>query len=266
MDYIIADQTIIPDDARSFYTEKIIYLPSYQANDSKSRIHEIKITRSELGIPENVFVYCCFNSNYKIIPAIFDSWMRILKSCENSVLLISVDTADAEFNLKREATSRGVDCSRLIFGKRLERALYLARYEVADLFLDTWPYNAGATASDALWMGLPIVTLAGHSFASRIGASLLSAIELHELITNTVDEYESLAIELAVNKMKLQGFRNKLIEKRFNTPLFDTHSFIVSLEAAYLNAIERYESGLQPDHIYIVGPAKFNSQKAPWTA
>ena len=251
MDYVVADKTTIPDSTQSFYTEKIVYLPSYQANDSKSRHFDKKLSRNDLGLSESSFVFCCFNSNYKITPLIFDSWMRILRACENSVLLISADTPSVKDNLKREAIARGVDGERLVFGDRLSRPMYLARYDVADLFLDTWPYNAGTTASDALWVGLPILTLAGQSFASRIASSILTAIDLPELITHTPEQYEMLAIQLATNKYKLDDIKKRLAANRLTKRLFNTRLFTNSLELAYIEMIQRYQSDLPPDHIYI---------------
>lgn len=251
MDYIVADHTIIPDHMLTFYSEKVVYLPSYQANDSKSRQFDRKLSRGELGIADQSFVFCSFNSNYKITPTVFDSWMRILKACDNSVLLLSADNVEAKENLKREAIARGVDGERLIFGERLERPLYLARYEVADLFLDTWPYNAGTTASDALWAGLPILTLVGQSFASRIAASILTAIELPELIATTVEQYEALAIHYAKNSGELLDVKQKLAVKKSSARLFNTSQFTTAFESALTEMVHRYESGLEPDHIYV---------------
>ena len=158
---------------------------------------EIILTRKDLELPEEGFVFCCFNNTYKITPTTFDSWGRILEKVNRSVLLIYADNDTAQINLTKEITARGIDSNRLIFGKHLSKPEYLARYRVADLFLDTHPYNAGTTASDALRMGLPVLTCIGNSFASRMGASVISELNLPELITTTKEEYESLAIELA---------------------------------------------------------------------
>jgi predicted O-linked N-acetylglucosamine transferase (SPINDLY family) len=251
-DYLLADETIIPDELQKFYAEKIVYLPSYQVSDRKRTISERQFTREELGLPETGFVFCCFNNNYKILPSAFDGWMRILNAVEGSVLFLYADNGWAKANLIAEASLRGVDSARLVFGGRIPREEYLARYRVCDLFLDTFPYNAGTTASDALWTGLPILTRMGRSFASRVAASLLNAIGLPELITNTQEEYETLAIELAMNPQKLADIKLKLAHTRLTTPLFDTPLFTKNLESAYTKMYERYQNDLGPDHISIV--------------
>ena len=251
-DYLLADKVIIPEGSREFYSEKIAYLPCYQVNDRKRVIADKKFTRHELGLPEDGFIFCCLNNNYKILPDTFDGWVRILKAVEGSVLFLYAENQWVEGNLKKEAESRGLDSGRLIFGQHLPGDQYLARYRVCDLFLDTFPYNAGTTASDALWTGLPVLTMMGQSFASRVAASLLNAIELPELITNTQEEYEALAIDLALNPTKLTNIKNKLANNRFTTPLFDTPLFAQNLETAYIKMMERYQSDLEPDHISIV--------------
>ena len=197
------------------------------------------------------FVFCCFNNTYKITPTTFDGWGRILEQVEGSVLLIYADNESAQINLTKEIAFRGIDPSRLIFGKRLPKPEYLGRYRVADLFLDTLPYNAGTTASDALRMGLPVLTCMGNSFVSRMGASILNAINLPELITTTQEEYESLAIELATNPEKLKIIKDKLVNNLPTAPLYDTPLFTQHLEAAYLTMYDRYQQGLDPDHIYV---------------
>jgi predicted O-linked N-acetylglucosamine transferase (SPINDLY family) len=250
-DYLIADRTIIPAESQRYYSEKIVYLPSYQVNDNKQEIPRTALSRQELNLPSSGFVYCCFNANYKITPPTFDGWMRILKAVPDSVLLLYTDIPSAAKNLKIEAQKRGVDPERLIFGEKLIRAKYLARCRAADLFLDTLPYNAGATASDALWAGLPVLTCMGESFASRYAASLLKAVGLPELVTQTQAEYEALAIELANDRVKLQEIKDKLERNRLTTPLFDTASFTKNIETAYTHMYERYQNDLQPEHIYI---------------
>jgi predicted O-linked N-acetylglucosamine transferase (SPINDLY family) len=251
-DYLLADKTIIPDGLQKFYSEKIAYLPSYQVNDRKRTISERQFTRGELGLPETGFVFCCFNNNYKILSSTFDSWMRILNAVEGSVLFLCADNEWAKANLIDEARLRGVDSARLVFGGRIPAEEYLARYRVCDLFLDTFPYNAGTTASDALWTGLPVLTLMGQSFASRVAASLLNAIGLPELITTTQEQYEALAIELAINPKKLENIKFKLANNRLTAPLFETPLFTKNLEAAYVKMIERYQNDLEPGHIAIV--------------
>ena len=250
-DYLIADRTIIPDKSQVYYSEKIVYLPSYQVNDSKQEVPRTALSRQELNLPTSWFVYCCFNANYKITPTTFDGWMRILKKVPESVLLLYTDIKSAAENLKLEAEKRGVNPDRLIFGGRLLRKEYLARCMAADLFLDTLPYNAGASASDALWAGLPVLTCMGESFASRVAASLLYAIKLPELVTETQADYEALAIEMATNPGKLKAIKDKLESNRLTTPLFDTAQFAKHIEAAYTNMYERYQADLPADNIYI---------------
>jgi predicted O-linked N-acetylglucosamine transferase (SPINDLY family) len=252
IDYIHADKTTIPDGSEYFYTEKIAYLPSYQVNDRKRIISDKVFTKQELGLPEKGFVFCCFNSNYKILPSTFDSWMRILHAVEGSVLFLFADNKWAEENLKKEAEARGINIARLVFGKSLPADEYLARYRACDLFLDTSPYNAGTTASDALWTGLPVLTRMGQSFASRTAASLLNSIGLPELITDTQEEYEAVAIELAANPKKLANLKLLLSNNRLSAPLFNTPLFAKNLEEIYIKMHERYQSDLQPDHLSIV--------------
>jgi predicted O-linked N-acetylglucosamine transferase (SPINDLY family) len=251
-DYLLADKTIISIELQKFYSEKIAYLPSYQVNDRKRIISDRQFTRVELGLPENGFIFCCFNNNYKILPAMFDSWMRILNAVEGSVLFLYAENEWSKANLIQEASLRGIDSARLIFGAHIPTEEYLARYRVCDLFLDTFPYNAGTTASDALWVGLPVLTLMGQSFASRMAASLLNAIGLPELITNTQAEYETLAIELAMNHQKLRDIKLKLANNRLTAPLFDTPLFVKNIEAAYLTMVEQYQADLESEHIFVV--------------
>ena len=253
IDYIIADKTLIPLESQSYYSEKAVYLPnSYQVNYRNRLISDRKFTRQELGLPEEGFVFCCFNNNFKILPSTFDSWMRILKAVEGSVLWLLQDNPQAVENLKKEAHKKGIDMRRLVFADRAPLSEHLARHRSADLFIDTLPYNAHTTASDALWTGLPVLTLQGHSFTSRVASSLLNAIELPELITYTQEAYEALAIELAKNREKLASIKQKLENNRLTTPLFDTPLFTRNLEAAYIEMMERYWLDLKPDHIAII--------------
>ena len=252
IDYIIADKTLIPPKIQSCFLEKVVYLPnSYQANDRKRYISDRKFTRQELGLPQKDFVFCCFNNNFKILPATFASWMRILKAVEDSVLWLFQDNPWAAENLKKEALNHGVDVSRIIFAERMPLSEHLARHRQADLFLDTFPYNAHTTSSDALWTGLPVITLVGSCFASRVAASLLNAIGLPELITSTQEEYEALAIELALNPKKLAETKLKLANNRLSAPLFDAPLFTKNLETAYIKIYQKYHAHLQPDHIFI---------------
>jgi protein O-GlcNAc transferase len=252
IDYLIADKTLIPNESQEHYSEKIVYLPnSYQVNDSHRAIAPTQFTKQDLGLPNDSFVFCCFNNNYKITPDVFDSWVRILKAVDGSVLWLFEDNQTAATNLRKEAALRGLDPSRLIFAKHMDLPEHLARHKAADLFLDTLPYNAHTTASDALWAGLPVLTCMGESFASRVAASLLFAIGLPELVTETTNEYEALAIELATNSHKLKAIKDKLESNRLTTPLFDTVLFTKHIEAAYIEMYDRYQADLTPDHIYI---------------
>lgn len=251
MDYLIADKTLIPEASQHHYSEKIAYLPSFQANDSKRKVSDKVFTRAELGLPETGFVFCCFNNNYKMTASTFDGWMRILKQVAGSVLFLYAENDSAAINLRVEASRRGVVIDRLVFGKKLPVSEYLARYRVADLFLDTFPFNAGTTASDALWVGLPVLTFTGEAFASRMAASLLTAIDLPELITSTQEEYEALAVQLALNPERLQVIKQKLDRNRLTTPLFDTKQFTQHIEDAYTQMVERYHAGLPPQDIFV---------------
>ena len=252
IDYLIADHTVIPESQQSYYTEKIAYLPnSYQVNDAKRLISDKAFTRAELALPEEGFVFCCFNNNYKIIPSVFDCWMRILKQVEGSVLWLFENNANTASNLRKEAETRGANSKRLVFAERMPLPDHLARHRLADLFLDTLPYNAHTTASDALWAGLPVLTQIGETFAGRVAAGLLNAIGLAELITSTSQAYESLAIELASNSGKLAHIKRKLADNRLTSPLFDTCLFTRHIEAAYTAMYERHKAGLSPDHLYV---------------
>jgi len=252
MDYLVADRTLIPALSEPYYVEKIVYLPNtYQVNDRKRVISDKQFTRQELGLPEDAFVFCCFNNNYKITPETFSSWMRILKAVEGSVLWLFEDNRWASANLRKEAQKQGIDPKRLIFAPRMALPEHLARHRQADLFIDTLPYNAHTTASDALWAGLPVLTLIGQSFAARVAASLLNAIDLPELITHTREEYEALAIELASHPHKLATIKQKLAENRLTTPLFDAPLFTKHLEAAYTQMMERYWAELAPEYIEV---------------
>ena len=253
IDYLIADPVLIPASYQKYFSEKIVYLPnSYQVNDRKRRIADKTFTRAEVGLPEEAFVFCCFNKNYKIVPEVFDCWMRILKQVDGSVLWLFEENTKAMSNLRKEAEIRGVNPERLVFAKRMPLPDHLARHRLADLFLDTLPYNAHTTASDALWAGLPVLTRIGETFAGRVAASLLNAIGLSELITSTPQAYEALAIELATNPEKLAAIKRKLANNRLTTPLFDTQTFTRHIEAAYTMMYERYQANLPPDHIHVL--------------
>jgi len=253
IDYIVADRTIIPKSSQQFYIEKIVYLPdTYMVDDSKRVASSRIFTREECGLPENAFIFCCFNSEFKFNPQLLDSWTRILLEVDKSVLWISENNKYFRVNITAEFETRGIDPSRIIFAKRVElMADHLARYALADLFLDTHPYNAHTTAVDSLKAGVPVLTLIGESFASRVAASLLRSIGLPELITTTWAEYEALAIDLATHSERLGAIRGSLKKNRFTTALFNTPLFAKNLESAYIKMYERYEADLQVDHIYI---------------
>jgi protein O-GlcNAc transferase len=251
-DYIIADQCVIPPGDRDFYTEKVVYLPNcYQANDRKRIISARDFSRAECGLPQIGFVFCCFNNNHKITPDVFDRWMRILKKVGGSVLWLVEDNTYVAANLRKEAKARHVDPDRLIFAKRMHLPDHLARHRLADLFLDSLPYNAHTTASDALWAGLPVLTQIGVTFPGRVAASLLNAIGLPELITTTPQAYEDLAVQLATSPERLAATKRKLAHNRLTTSLFDTKAYTRHLEAAYTRMYERYQAGLGPDHMSV---------------
>jgi protein O-GlcNAc transferase len=247
IDYILADRSVLPEDRQHFYTEKVVYLPySYQANDSKRVVAGPAPMRALAGLPEKGFVFCCFNNSYKITPDVFTIWMRLLRNVEGSVLWLVEGNTAVVRNLRREAEAQGVHNDRLIFAPRVDYASYLARYQSANLFLDTLPYNAATTASDALWAGLPLITCAGSSFVSRIGASLLNAVGLPELITHSLEEYEALALRLAKSENMLSSIKAKLVNNRTTCPLFDTDGFRCAIERAYTVMWERYQRGEPP--------------------
>ncbi len=250
IDYILCDQTVVPFESKKFYNEKIIYLPdSYQANDTKRNISNKKFLREELSLPNESFVFCCFNNNYKITPNMFDVWARLLKKIDNSVLWLIEGNPEATENLKKEAKIRNINASRLIFAKRMKLEDHLARHKNADLFLDTLPYNAHTTASDSLWAGLPVLTCLGKAFPGRVAASLLRSLDLPELITYSENEYISKAEELALNPEKLTLIKNKLDINKFSQPLFNTELFCRSLESAFKVIFEKHSLGLETEDI-----------------
>ncbi len=249
MDYLIADPVLVPPANRQHYREKLAYLPSYQANDSKRPTPQRAFSREELGLPPAGFVFCCFNDSYKITPETFSSWMRILAAVPDSVLFLLGDQPTVQRNLRNEAVARSVAPERLVFGTRVAYQDYLARYRAADLFLDTLPYNAGTTASDALWAGLPVLTCPGDAFAARMAASVLTAAGLPELIARDRADYERIAIELATQADRLAYLRRKLADNRATARLFDTCAFTRSLESLYERIYLRHLAGLAPDHL-----------------
>lgn len=250
LDYIIADRTVIPRDNLPFFTEKIVYLPHcYQSNDNRRGLPTVARSRAEAGLPETGFVYCCFNNNYKITPAIFDVWMRLLDAVSGSVLWLLGDEPYTVRNLRREVAARGISPERVVFAPRVPVEDHLARHALAGLFLDTLPMNAHATASDALWAGLPVLTCLGNSFGGRVAASLLRAVGLPELVTHSLKEYEELALILARDTGRLAAITAKLTRNRDTCPLFDTARFTCDLESAYAAMRRRYQAGLAPANI-----------------
>jgi len=233
IDYIVADASVVPSDQQAFFSEKLAALPDTLWVTDRKRAVAAAPTRSEAGLPEDAFVFCCFNHNWKITPPIFDIWMRLLKQVDGSVLWLLEGNASIGRNLAREAEARGVAADRLIFAGRTAPDRHLARQQLADLFLDTLPYNAHTTASDALWVGLPLVTTPGRSFPARVAASILKAADVPELIAADLMAYEKLALHLAQNRTELARLREKLKATRDSMPLFDTARFTRNLEAAY---------------------------------
>ena len=247
IDYVLADRYVLPFEEQPFYDEKIVHLPDcYQPNDSKRKISPLAPSRRQVDLPDDAFVFCCFNNGYKITAPIFDVWMRLLQSTPQSVLWLFARQELVKDNLRREATLRGIDPTRLVFMEELPHDEYLARHALADLFLDTLPYNAHATGSNALWTGLPLLTCRGNTLAGRVGTSLLHAAGLPELVTQNLEEYEALARKLATDRELLQSIRRKLQENRGTCPLFDTDRFRRHLEAAYSMMWELYLRGESP--------------------
>ena len=250
IDYILCDQTVIPPPSKKFYNEKIIYLPdSYQSNDTKRSISNKIFLRQELSLPNESFVFCCFNNNYKITPNMFDIWTRLLNKVNNSVLWLIEGNAEATLNLKKEFKIRNIDSSRLIFAKRMKLEDHLARHKNADLFLDTFPYNAHTTASDSLWAGLPVLTFLGNTFPGRVAASLLRALDLPEMITYSENEYIDKAEDFAFNPKKLKLIKDKLNFNKFTKPLFNSELFCRNLENTFKIIFDKYNKGLAPEDI-----------------
>lgn len=248
VDYLVADSVLVPPEHRAHYSEQIVYLPHcYQPNDSRRTIDARTPTRAELGLPEQGFVFCCFNSGYKITPTVFACWMQLLEETPGSVLWLLQTSPAATRNLRTAAQRHGVDADRLRFAAPLPLPEHLARQRRADLFLDTLPVNAHTTASDALWAGLPILTCRGESFVSRVAASLLTALGLPELVTSSLHEYAARALELAHTPTALAALRERLDANRATGALFDARRFCRHFEAALLQVHERHQQGLAPE-------------------
>jgi predicted O-linked N-acetylglucosamine transferase (SPINDLY family) len=247
VDYIIADRIVIPEEHQPRCSENVVYLPySFQPNDRNRPTAEETPARADVDLPATGFVFACFNTSYKITRTMFDIWMRLLERVENSVLWLLEDNVSATINLRREARMRGIDPARLVFAPRMPPARHQARQRLADLFLDTLPMNAHATASDALWVGLPVLTCIGNLFRSRVAASLLHAVGLPELVTASLAEYEALALALARDLPRLNAIKAKLIRNRSTAPLFDTPRYTRHLEAGYAVMCQRSRLGLPP--------------------
>jgi predicted O-linked N-acetylglucosamine transferase (SPINDLY family) len=254
IDYIIADRFVIPEERRHHYTEKIVYMPhTFQVNDSRRPSVERTPSRAEFGLPPEAFVFCAFNAAHKITPSMFDIWMRLLRGIEQSVLWLVSNDRRAEDRLREEAISRGVGAERLLFAPRTNYWDYLNRYSCADLFLDTLPFNGGTTVSDALWAGLPVVTGSGEAFASRMAGSLLRAAGLPELVTESLQDYEGLALKLAKDRTILADTKAKLSANKTSCPLFDTARFTRRIESAFRTMYARHQRGERPEHFDVVG-------------
>ena len=224
---------------------------SYKLDHPSRKVSEKIFTREDLDLPKNGFVFCSFNKTYKITPNVFDIWMKILKQVKGSVLWLLEDNPTATNNLKLEANKRNIDSARIIFAKRTKMSDHLARHKVADLFIDTLPYNAHTTASDGLWVGLPFLTLVGDTFASRVGASMLNAIGLPELITYSENEYKNKAIEIAKNPILLRAIKKKLEKNKFSKPLFNAKLFTKNIESAYTKIYRNYIKNQKIENIEI---------------
>ena len=254
IDYIIVDKFTVPEDQQPFFDEQLVHLPCYMVTDSKRKIAEATPTRASCGLPEKGFVYCCFNNSYKITPALFKVWMRCLKAVPDSVLWLVDDNEWMHENLRREAEKNKIAPERLIFAPRIPLPDHLARQRLADLFLDTQPYNAGTTASDALGIGLPVLTCPGNSFVSRMGGSLLHAVGLPELVVATLSDYEALAIKLASEPAQLSAIKTKLINNRQSAALFDSQQFCTNFEAALSGMVDNWRESLTNPQQQIAKP------------
>ena len=239
IDYLLADKVIIPEKFKKFYSEKVIYMPNcYQCNDSKRKTSKKEFRKTELGLPENAFIFACFNANNKITPEEFDIWMSLLKKIKNSVLWLYKSNDYSEINLKKESENRGVESSRIIFADMLSNEDHLSRIKCADLFLDTFNFNAHTTASDALWSGVPIITKQGKSFSARVCSSLLTSLGLEELIVQDNEEYEEKAFSIATNKLYLEDLKYRLNQSRTKSTLFDTKGFTRNLEEIFFKLVK----------------------------
>ena len=252
MDYIIADKTLIPEKMKKFYSEKIIYLPnSYQPNEFEKKISNKKLSKRDFGLPDDKFIFCCFNTHQKITPSIFKYWCEILKKSPESVLWLLENNEFSTKNIFQEATKRGINNKRILFAKKMKIEEHLARLKFADLFLDTFPYTAHTTCSDALRVGTPVLTKIGRTFASRVAASLLKTSGLEELVTYSDDEYVKKAILISKDVKYSNKLKKKILEAKNKKNLFDNKLFTGNLEKAFKEIYKRKINNLEPDHIYI---------------
>ena len=260
IDYFICDEYSVPENSKQYFTEKMAYVPCPYTYDRKRQVSRAPLRRADFGLPESSFVFTCQNGCQKIGPEVFGTWMDILKAVPESVLWLLEPHPSAIENLRKEAQVRGVKAERIIFTRRkvvrVEQeeariARYLASYKLADLFLDTWPYNAGTTAVDALWAGLPVLTKVGRAFVARMAASFLTALEVAELITDTSQQYKELAIELATDTEKLRIIKQKVQANIETTALFDAPGNTRYIESAYLEMYRRHQAKLSPEHLSI---------------
>jgi predicted O-linked N-acetylglucosamine transferase (SPINDLY family) len=261
-DYVIADPTVLPFDQQEFFSERIVHLPDcYQSNDSKRAIVASAMTREQANLPANGVVFCCFNNPAKITAQIFDIWMRLLRQVPRSTLWLLGDQGIAAENIRREAMSRGVEMERVVFAPWTEPGLHLARHRLADLFLDTLPFNAHTTASDALWAGVPVITCYGESFAGRVAASLLKAAGMPELVTTNLNEYEALALRLATDPTQLDALRERLEKTRLDSPLFDTRRYRTHIEEAFTEMWQIWQRGDRPISFTVPAGGRGSVQK-----
>jgi len=249
IDYIIVDNFSVPEKLQPHFTERLFHLPCYMTHDRRRTVSRDIPTRSDVGLPDEGFVYCCFNNSYKITPQMFDIWMRCLSQTPASVLWLMRENAAVETNLRKEAQARGIDPGRLVFAPRMNAADHLARQRLADLFLDTSPVNAGATACDALWIGLPLLTCPGNTFVSRMAGGLVHAAGLPELAVDSLEAYETLAVKLANEPELLQSLSDRLIANRSNCLLFDSEQLRDNIEAAYITMWQEWcDKNNRPSH------------------
>jgi predicted O-linked N-acetylglucosamine transferase (SPINDLY family) len=252
IDYIIADPIVIPPEMSQYYVEEIVYMPdTFQPNDRSRVVADTPSSRSEVGLPEEALIFCCFCNNYKYNPAMFDAWAQILLNVSGSALWLLANNDTVSKHIVEEMQKRGIEAERLVFGGRLPTPQYLARYRLADLFLDTFPFNGGTTVSDALWAGLPVLTLAGETFASRMAASLLTAVGLPQMVTKSLEEYKARAIELGQNRKKLFELKTYLMTQGSKQVLFDTPRYVRHLEQAFTAMFQRASRGEKPSPLWV---------------